>query len=87
MKMDTTVIPPSVGSHSAAVEMWLHTAGKTFPVFQSSEHEIKVERSADIPLGEAVLEIVIDGQVHRHQLRIITHVGPNGWVGIALASN
>jgi hypothetical protein len=71
------------GGHSASVQMWLHLPGESFPVLQSSEHEIRVDRSLAIRVGSAILEIVVDGRSHRHSVQVLSPADATGWMAIA----
>ena len=74
--------PKVASSHSANVEMRLHTAGKTFSVLQSGADAIKVDKSLSIPAGPAVLETIVDGRVHRRNIRVISESTTTGWLAI-----
>jgi hypothetical protein len=68
--------------HSSNVTMSLHVGSITFPVLQSSKAAIKLKDSHNVPLGDAVLEIIIDGRPRRWPIRVLpTSPRPN-WISI-----
>jgi hypothetical protein len=68
--------------HSATVEMTLYIGSAAYPVLQSGGDEIKLEAAQDVPQGDAVLEIVVDGRVHRRDIRVIGSSSRMKWVNI-----
>ena len=73
---------PSTG-HSSDVEILLHCATVTFPVLQASEHEIKLNRSDNVPQGDAILETIVDGHSHRWPIRVLGQSQRPKWIAIA----
>jgi len=75
--------PVKPTGHSADVEMLLHLNGTTWPVLQSGPTAIKLKDTRGLALGDAVLEIIIDGRVHRHEIRIVSASPDTPWVTVS----
>jgi hypothetical protein len=67
---------------SSNVRMWLHIAGEKLPVLQSSKDQIKLESLDMLPRGDAVLEIIVNGRSHRHEIRVLDSSPRPKWVAI-----
>jgi hypothetical protein len=82
--LDTRPLPERTFAvrHSAAIDIRLHSSGKTYNVLQSADHAIKVDRATSIPAGPAVLEVVVDGRSHRRNVRVISQSTTTGWLAI-----
>jgi hypothetical protein len=82
--MDTQLdqIKSASAGHSSNITMSLHIGSTTFPVLQSSETAIKLKDSQDIPEGDAVLEIIVDGRPRRWPIRVLPASPRPSWISI-----
>ena len=62
--------------------MWLHFGPIRFPVLQSGGMEIKVSNPEAVPLGDAVVEIIVDGRSHCHAVRVLAERPRPNWIAI-----
>ena len=63
--------------------MNLYRGSEIYPVLQSSEFSIKVPNPAAISPGDAIMEIIVDGRVHRRDVRVIGPSKNKNWLDIA----
>lgn len=62
--------------------MSLHMESEIYSVLQASNDAIKMRNVKELPRGNAVLEIVIDGQSHRQPIRVLSSSPRPNWVAI-----
>ena len=82
MSTSSPIPSASPTGHSADVDIRLHSNGQTYDVLQSGDDAIKVDRSTQIPAGDAVLEVIVDGRSHRRNVRVISKSTTTGWLAI-----
>ena len=63
--------------------MNLYRGNERYPVLQSSEYSVKVTNPAAISPGDAIMEIIVDGRVHRRDVRVIGPSQKKNWLDIA----
>ena len=68
--------------HSSDVRMFLHIQGRSIAVFQSSESAVKVNAIDVVPQGDGIVEITVDGRMHRREIRVLGPTGKSGWLAI-----
>lgn len=62
--------------------MWLHFGSTRVPVLQSGGTEIKVNDPEAVPLGDATVEIIVDGRSHKHPVRVLQNRPRPNWLAI-----
>jgi len=62
--------------------MTLHLAGESYRVVQAGPDAIKLKTQQPIPSGDAILEIVVDGRVHRQSVRVLPTSPRPDWISI-----
>jgi hypothetical protein len=83
--MDALQSPLTVnGSHSAAVQMWLHIGNQSLPVVQAGDRALKLRDHVMLPTGPASLEVVVDGQ-SRHSAITVLSNDNSRWIKISHA--
>jgi hypothetical protein len=68
--------------HSSTVQMSLHQGPIAYPVLQHSNRSIKPRDPAAISPGDAIMEIIVDGRVHRRDVRVIGPSQNKNWLDI-----
>ena len=63
--------------------MTLYAGSSVISVLQSSRDSIKVAEGQNVPVGDAVLETVVDGRVHRRMVRVVGASSAADWVDVA----
>jgi hypothetical protein len=82
MNLQTLPTSASTKGHSSTVEMNLYRGSESYPVLQSSKSVIKVRDPAAISPGDAIMEIIVDGRVHRRDVRVIGPSAEKNWLDI-----
>jgi len=63
--------------------MTLYVGPVAFSVLQSSGDAVKVVAGQDVPLEDGILETIVDGRVHRRDIRVLGSGSRVNWVNIA----
>jgi hypothetical protein len=82
MSLDLHPLRYSGTGHSSTVSMSLHLGTEVYPVLQSSATAIKLGDIRAVKGGDAVLEISVDGRLHRRAIRVLGPGERAGWLAI-----
>jgi hypothetical protein len=72
----------TVTGHSSDVTMSLHIESAKLRVVQSSANAIKLMSAEPVPAGDAMLETIVDGRIHRRLIRVLSDSPRPNWVSI-----
>ena len=76
-------LPQTPTGHSATIDMWLHVGPRRIPLLQACDTAVKIGTSEPISPGDAVVEIIVDGRSHRHEVRVLPERPRANWIAIA----